>query len=81
MISYLTVTFNSEGIKPSAVVERLHMLGFRPTYGPYDFLYDWGKNTSVKDAIWFADKIHEALNGCNVLFHLETVGGEEESTE
>lgn len=49
------------------------MLGFKPTHGPYDFTYDWGKNASVKEAIWFADKIHEVLKGCNVLFHLETV--------
>jgi hypothetical protein len=75
--SYLTVTFNSEGIKPSEVVERLHMLGFRPTHGAYDFIYEWGKNASVEDAIWFTDRIHEALKGCNVLFHLETVCIEE----
>ena len=73
MKSYLTITFNSEGMKPSAIVERLHMLGFKPTHGPYDFTYDWGKNASVKEAIWFADKIQEVLKGCNVLFHLETV--------
>lgn len=73
MKSYLTVTFNSEGVKPSEVVERLHMLGFKPTYGPYDFEYEWGKNAGVKEAIWFADRIHETLKGCQVLFHLETV--------
>ena len=66
-------------MKPSEVVERLHMLGFRPTHGPYDFIYDWGKNTSVKEAIWFADRIHETLKGCNVLFHLETVSIDEVS--
>jgi hypothetical protein len=71
--SYLTVTFNSEGVKPSEVVERLHMLGFKPTHGPYDFIYDWGKHATVKDAIWFSDQIHETLKGCNVLFQLETV--------
>lgn len=69
----MTVTFHSEGLKPSEVVERLHMLGFKPTYGPYDFEYEWGKDASVKEAIWFADRIHETLKGCKVLFHLETV--------
>jgi hypothetical protein len=48
------------------------MLGFKPTQGPYDFIYDWGKNASIKEAIWFSDRIHETLKGCNVLFHLET---------
>ncbi|UCE74253.1 MAG: hypothetical protein JSV56_00735 [Methanomassiliicoccales archaeon] len=78
MKSYLTITFNSEGVKPSEVVERLHLLGFRPTYGPYDFIYEWGKNASVKDAIWFSDRIHETLKGCNVLFHLETIGTDDD---
>ncbi len=73
MKSYLTLTFNSEGAKPSEVVERLNMLGFKPTHGAYDFIYEWGKNATVQDAIWFSDKIHEALNGCNVLFTLETM--------
>lgn len=78
MKSYLTVTFSSEGVKPSEVVERLHMLGFKPTHGQYDFIYNWGKHATVKDAIWFSDRIHETLKGCSVLFHLETLGIDEE---
>ena len=50
------------------------MLGFRPTTGTYDFVYDWGKNATVQDAIWFADKIHATLEGMNVLFRMETIG-------
>ena len=73
MKSYLKVTFNSEGVKPSEVVDRLHMLGFKATTGAYDFIYEWGKHATVEDAIWFTDRIHEALRGCSVLFHLETV--------
>jgi hypothetical protein len=79
--SYLTLTFNSEGIKPSEVVDRLHMLGFKATHGPYDFIYDWGKHATVKDAIWFSDRIHETLKGCQVLFHLETVVLEDSNEE
>jgi hypothetical protein len=75
--SYLTLTFSSEGAKPSDVVEKLHMLGFKPTTGAYDFIYDWGRNASVQDAIYFADKIQETLKGCDVQFHLETVCIEE----
>jgi hypothetical protein len=54
------------------------MLGFEATHGPYDFIYAWGKHATVKDAIWFSDRIHETLKGCNVLFHLETVCLDEE---
>ena len=56
MKTYLTVTFNSEGAKPSEIVDRLCMIGFRPTQGTYDFIYEWDKKATVKDAIWFGDK-------------------------
>jgi hypothetical protein len=73
MKTYLTVTFNSEGAKPSEIVDRLCMIGFRPTQGTYDFIYEWDKKATVKDAIWFGDKIHSVLKGYNDLFKLETI--------
>ena len=72
MITYLTVTFNSEGSKPSEITDRLRILGFKPTTGAYDFMYEWDKKASVKDALWFADKVHATLKGCNCLFKMET---------
>ena len=73
MKTYLTLTFSSEGAKPSEVVERLAMLGFKPTQGNFDVVYEWDKNATVKDAIWFADKITAELAGMNVFFKIETV--------
>jgi hypothetical protein len=73
MKTYLTVTFNSEGAKPSEVTDRLCMLGFKPCQGTYDYVYEWDKKATVKDAIWFGDKVHETLKGYKVLFKLETI--------
>ncbi|MEM3342314.1 MAG: hypothetical protein QW728_06435 [Thermoplasmata archaeon] len=73
MKTYLTVTFNSEGAKPSEVSERLTMLGFKPCTGNYDFVYEWDKNATVQDALWFGDRIHAILKGNSVLFKLETI--------
>ncbi|MGC8672749.1 MAG: hypothetical protein ACP5R0_00440 [Thermoplasmata archaeon] len=78
MKTYLKVTFSSEGAKPSEVVSALEGLGFKPITGWYDFVYDWGNNATVDDAIWFADKIYETLHGLSVYFQLETIGEEEE---
>jgi hypothetical protein len=72
MRTYLTVMFSSEGSLPSEIVDRLQMIGFKPCTGNYDFVYEWGKNASVEDTIYFADKVHEVLSGMNVLFKLET---------
>ncbi len=76
MITYLTVTFSTEGSKPSEVAARLESLGFEPTTGNFDFLYKWGRRAKVEDALNLADKIHLALRGMNVLFKVETVAPE-----
>ncbi len=78
MITYLTITFNSEGKKPSEIVDRLYNIGFRPTTGRYDFKYLWDENANMKDVLWFADKIHATLQGTNVYFKIETIRGSEE---
>ena len=72
MKTYLTVLFSTRGGRPSDVVERLQMIGFKPTTGNYDFVYDWDKNATLDDTIYFADKVHETLKGQGVLFRLET---------
>ncbi len=73
MITYLTVTFSTEGARPSEVMEALHGLGFEPTTGSYDFLYRWGSKATVEDAIYLADKVQAVLKGKNVFFKLQTV--------
>lgn len=73
MKTYLTVFFSSEGASPSQVTDRLQMLGFVPTHGNYDFVYNWDDKASVKDAIWFADKVRNTLEGMHVYFKVESV--------
>jgi hypothetical protein len=72
MKTYLTVTFSSEGTKPSEVVARLQSLGFKPITGSYDFVYDWDSSATIEEAIWFADKIHATLEGYHTHFQIET---------
>lgn len=74
MKAYLTILFSTEGPLPSEIVNRLQMIGFKPTTGNYDFVYDWGKNAGVEETIFFADKVHEVLRGMGVMFRFETEG-------
>ena len=74
MKTYLTVYFSSEGAKPSTVTDALLDLGFKATRGPHDFVYEWADAREVQDLVWFADKVHAALEGNQVLYKLETVG-------
>ncbi|RLF35838.1 MAG: hypothetical protein DRN00_01925 [Thermoplasmata archaeon] len=74
MKTYLKIFFNSEGASPSEVRDQLMNMGFEPIKGNYDFVYDWNrKNVDVSDLVWFADKVHNALKGCKVLFSIETI--------
>ena len=73
MKTYITLTFNSEGAKPSEVVDRLCMLGFKPTQGHKDLVYEWDRSATVQDAIWFGDKVHQVLSGLKVYYELETL--------
>ena len=73
MKTYITIFFNSEGGRPSEVVDELVQLGFQPISGPYDMVYEWPNNADVKDAINFADQIQMTLEGLGVFFKIETV--------
>jgi hypothetical protein len=74
MKTYLQVFFHSEGAVPSEVKTQLMNMGFKATKGNYDFVFDWGKDKAdVNDLVFFADKVHTALKGCSVYFHIETI--------
>lgn len=76
MLSYLTVTFSTEGARPSEVAATLQSLGFEPLTGNYDFVYRWDRRAKAEDALWLADKVQAALRGMSVLFKIETLNGE-----
>jgi hypothetical protein len=66
--------FNSEGSKPSEVKNQLLNLGFKTAKGSYDFVYDWAEEeVTVKELVWFADKVHAALKNHNLCFTIETI--------
>lgn len=73
MRTYLTVTFNSDGAKPSDVNDALMGIGFRPTKGPHDWSYEWPGSASIDEVLEFGDRIHTALEGMGVMFQMETV--------
>ena len=71
--TFLIVWFNTEGLAVSEVTGRLMDMGFKPVTGKYDFVYDWGKNASLDDALTIGDRVRSTLSDCNVAFKLETV--------
>lgn len=72
--TYVTVTVSCDGSKPSEITRKLQELGFRPTYGIHDFVYDWKeKNIALEQIIEFADKVQKKLKGTGAMLHFTTV--------
>ncbi|MEM0129016.1 MAG: hypothetical protein QXG65_02465 [Thermoplasmata archaeon] len=73
METYLRVTFDSEGAAPSEIADRLLALGFQPTQGNYDFVYDWKGPASPEQIVDLSDELTRRLRGYGVRFEIETV--------
>ncbi len=73
METYARVTFDSEGGAPSEVADRLRAVGFVPTHGNYDFVYDWKGSATQEQVFDLADELTRQLRGYRVRFELETV--------
>jgi hypothetical protein len=73
METYLRVTFDSEGAKPSEIADRLHSAGFQPTQGNYDFVYDWQGPASRDQVLDLSDEITRLLRGYRLRLEIETV--------
>jgi len=74
MKTYLTITFTTEGGRPSEVSTRLQGIGFKPMTGNYDFIYSWSKKmVDPSEALELADLVQATLRGMKVLFKFETV--------
>ncbi|MCI4351044.1 MAG: hypothetical protein L3K15_05990 [Thermoplasmata archaeon] len=73
METYLRVTFDSEGAKPSEIADRLRSFGFAPTQGNYDFVYDWRGSPTGEQLLDLCDEVTRLLRGFRVLFEIETV--------
>lgn len=73
METYLRVTFQSEGAKPSEIADRLRGFGFVPTQGNYDFVYDWKGGATREQVLDLSDEVGRLLRGYRVLFEIETL--------
>jgi hypothetical protein len=73
MKTYLTVWYSSEGPEPTAVVQRLQAMGFKPIKGAHDHVYDWKKEASLDDVLQLLNNVHATLKGMKVLYKIETI--------
>ena len=83
-ITYMEVSFSSEGVAPSELTETLRKIGWKPIYGRYDYAYDWetnwgNKDSDIEEFLNHINKTHETLRGSRVNYSLRTyMGGTED---
>ena len=70
--AHLTLWFNSEGKAPTSVMMKLQDIGFKPSEGKHDFIYDWKQGIGLDEITKLRDTVHKALKGSKVLYKLET---------
>ena len=70
--TYLKLWFNSEGADPTSVLVKLQELGFKPTNGQHDFIYDWGRSIELEEVFHLGNRVHKELKRMKVLYRLET---------
>lgn len=73
MRSHLSITVSPDGARPSQLADRLADLGFVPTHGAHDFVYDWPDDSDIDSVLDFADRVHATLLGTGALFEMETI--------
>lgn len=75
MITYLTLTFDSEGSGPKEVTAALRSIGFNVARGVHDYTYDWGKHKrpNVEEIMDLMENLHQSLKGLKVHYQVSTL--------
>ena len=76
-VTYMDVSFSSDGATPTELTETLKQFGWKPCYGRYDYIYEWGPNwgtkeTNIQEFFDYINKVHEVLKNYKVYYSLRT---------
>jgi hypothetical protein len=67
------IIVSSEGGLMSEVAKRFDELGFKPTLGMHDFVYEWEETkVTPEKVIQLIDQVQNKLKGTNVGLHFVT---------
>lgn len=69
--TYLVMYFSTE-TKVSEVIKKVESVGFKTTFGPVDFVYEWKERPSKEQVLKLADKLSTALKGTQAVFNIDT---------
>jgi len=70
--TYLVMYFKAGNGKASEVIQKVESVGFKTTFGPVDFIYEWDHEPSKEEVLELADNLGEALKDTGVMFNIDT---------
>ena len=70
--TYLDMYFKAGNEKASEVVKKVESVGFKTTFGPVDFIYEWQKQPTKEQILKLADRLSEALKDSGAMFNIDT---------
>ena len=73
MKTYVEVYVSTEGEKASVLTHKLGDMGFEPSFGEHDFVYDWKESVSMNEVLEFVDKVQGKLSGCKAILKFTTI--------
>ena len=73
METYIDVYFSVDGEKASIIHKKILSLGFKPTIGDHDFIYNWNGIVNIEEEITFIDKIQSKLEGTGAFLKFTTI--------
>lgn len=72
MRTHLVMYFGTNGIGPSEIAKKMESLGFKTTWGPYDFVHEWDHSPTNEEILALGDNVAVALQGTGTVFNLDT---------
>ncbi|MBU0496528.1 MAG: hypothetical protein KKC68_04255 [Candidatus Thermoplasmatota archaeon] len=73
METYLDVYLHANGEKASVIYKKLLQMGFKPTIGEHDFVYNWKRIVNLEEEIAFVDTVQVALKDTGALIRFFTM--------
>ncbi len=73
MKTYVEVFISPDGEKASAITEKFKKLGFVPSFGEHDFVYNWKEDVPINDVLAFVDKVQSKLYDTGTILKFTTI--------
>ncbi len=70
--TFLIIYFSTGDTKASEVIKKVESVGFKTTFGPVDFAYEWQEVPTKEKVLELADKLTEVLKDTGSIFNIDT---------